>query len=75
MPELNKGDVKSKIEGHRYYRLTIEGHRMQEDFECIKYKDNFNIPEYINGSGTIVGKMEDGELAITLPKMKEGEER
>nr|GEV14702.1 hypothetical protein [Tanacetum cinerariifolium] len=75
MPELNKGGVKSKIVGPRYYRLTIEGHKMQEDFECIKYKDSFNIPEYINGSGTIVGKMEDGELAITLPKMKEGEER
>ncbi|GKB40342.1 replication protein A 70 kDa DNA-binding subunit B [Tanacetum coccineum] len=70
MPGLNKGDVKSKIEGLRYYRLTIEGHKMQEDYKCIKYKDSFNI----NGSGTIVGKMEDGELTITLPKMKEGEE-
>ncbi|PWA50279.1 23.6 kDa heat shock protein, mitochondrial [Artemisia annua] len=73
MPGLNKGDVKSKVVGRRYSWLTIEGDKVQEGYMRIKYKDDFDIPEFIKGSGTIVGEMNDGELTITLPKLKEGE--
>ena len=74
MPGFNKGNLKSYVQCAGSPNLNIDGEVVQEDYQRINYECSFDLPKHINLSG-IVADMDDGELTVTLPKLKNGEER